>query len=248
MGVSSVDRGVVVVFGREAVVAALSDEVTALEEVLLGVSEQEMVRPTRCAPWDVAALAVHTVGALHRVVVSLDEESPEPGCEPVSAVGYYAPDVRFSVPVNEDRVRSAMRAAERRANAREPGRVLRRTWRVLAPRLERESEGRMVMTRHGDPMSLTDFLVTRVVELVLHGLDLADALGREPWASERGAALVWEVLFGAADRETLERVLPGASGGGAGALAAVRVVTGRAPVRVEREVLEGVGVRALALG
>ena len=236
------------VFERGAVVAALSDEVAVLAEVLSGVSEQDVVRPTRCAPWDVAALAVHTVGALHRVMVALEEEPPEPGREPVSAVEYYAPDVRFSVPVNEDRIRSAMRAAERRADAREAGRVLRRTWRALEPRLEREPKDRMVMTRHGDSMSLTDFLVTRVVESVLHGLDLADALGREPWASERGAALVWEVLFGAADRETLERVLPGASGGGAGALAAVRVVTGRALVRVGREVLEGVGVRALALG
>ena len=103
-----------------------------------------------------------------------------------------------------------------------------------------------MVTRHGDPMLLTDYLVTRVVEMLLHGLDLADALGREPWTSAEGLALVHEVLFGSADREVLERVLPGAFG--AGSLYAVRVVTGRAPERLEREVLEGAGVSSLALG
>ncbi|WP_235006015.1 hypothetical protein [Nocardiopsis sp. JB363] len=59
-------------FGRGVVVAALADEVTALEEVLLGLSESDVVKPTRCAPWDVAALSVHTVGALNQALVGLD--------------------------------------------------------------------------------------------------------------------------------------------------------------------------------
>lgn len=217
-----------------------------MQKVLLGLSESDAVLPTRCAPWDVAALAVHTVGALHRVTVSLDEDPPGAGPGSVSAVGYYAPDVRFSPAVNEDRVQGAVASAERRADAREPGRVLRSTWRALEPRLAAEPVDRVVLTRHGDRMLLTDFLVTRVVELVLHGLDLADALGLEPWTSPAALDVVREVLFGAADREALEKVLPGAFG--TGALSAVRVVTGRAPERLEREVLEGAGVRALALG
>ncbi|GAB3717078.1 maleylpyruvate isomerase N-terminal domain-containing protein [Nocardiopsis nanhaiensis] len=233
-------------FGRGVVVGALSDEVSALAGVLLGLSEEEAVLPTRCVPWDVASLAVHTVGALHQVDVSLDGVLPEPGRSFVSPVGYYTPDVRFSAEVNAEWVEGAVAAAGRRADAGEPGRVLRAAWRDLEPRVAREPVDRALVTRHGDPMLLTDFLVTRVVELVLHGVDLADALGREPWTSGRGLALVDEVLFGAADREALARVLPGA--GGSGGLGAVRVVTGRAAVRVERGALEGVGVRALALG
>lgn len=233
-------------FDRSAVVTALGAEVEALEGVLLGVSEAEAVSPTRCVPWDVAALAVHTVGALYRVTVALDGEPPGTGTGLVSAVGYYVPDVRFSPEVNEDRVRGAVASAGRRSDAREPGRVLRGAWRALGPRLAEEPADRLVLTRHGDRMLLTDFLVTRVVELVLHGVDLADALGREPWTSGPGLDLVREVLFGAADREALEGVLPGAFG--ADSLGAVRVVTGRAPERLERGVLEGAGVRALALG
>jgi hypothetical protein len=52
-----------------------------------------------------------------------------------------------------------------------------------------EPEGHVVRTRHSDPMLLSEFLLTRVVEVAVHGLDLADALsasrspGRKPWTS-----------------------------------------------------------------
>ena len=233
-------------FGRGVVVAALADEVTALEEVLLGLSEPDVVKPTRCAPWDVAALSVHTVGALHQVLIGLAGGGADPSAALVSAAGYYSPRVRFAPEVNAARIDGALERARRRSDAAEPGRVLGGLWEQVAARVVEEPRGRTVVTRHGDPMLLTDFLVTRVVELLLHGLDLADALGREPWARDRALELVGEVLFGGADPEALERVLPGARG--ANVLGAVRVVTGRAPAGVEPEVLEGAGARVLALG
>ncbi|WP_316042214.1 maleylpyruvate isomerase N-terminal domain-containing protein [Nocardiopsis sp. CNR-923] len=154
------------------------------------MSESEAVVATRCAPWDAAALAVHTVGAIVRVNDMLAGPAPKgDGAVPVSAAGYYAPDARFSPEVNEERVRSAVEAAARRADAGEPGRVLRAGWAALRERLAVEEGGRQVVTRHGDPMSLTDFLVTRVVEAVLHGWDLADALGRGVWTTR--PAWIW---------------------------------------------------------
>ncbi|WP_017579851.1 maleylpyruvate isomerase family mycothiol-dependent enzyme [Nocardiopsis valliformis] len=234
------------VFDRSVVVSSLESEIAALQGFLLGLSDSEVVLPTRCAPWDVAALSVHTVGSLNQVLVALDGSSPEISDGLVSAAKYYVPEVRFSPEVNTARVDSAMERAARRSDAAEPGRVLGETWRTLTERLAEQPAERTIVTRHGDPMLLTDYLVTRVVELSLHGLDLADALGRQPWTTDAALDVVHEVLFGAADREAVEKVLPGVFG--AGALSAVRVVTGRAPERLEREVLEGAGVRALALG
>lgn len=228
------------VWERGGVVAALGAEAGALAPRLLGVSEEEAVRPTRCEPWDVAALSVHTVGALARVGDALEGPVPDGGGARVSAAGYYRPDVRFSAQVNADRVQGAVEVAARRADAAEPGRVLVREWRVLRQRLVREPVDRLVRTRHGDVMLLTDFLVTRVVELVLHGLDLADALGRDPWASAEGVAVVEELLFAQAD--------PGALGAaGLSGLALVRAATGRGPAADARG-LRSAGVRFLALG
>ena len=50
-----------------------------------------------------------------------------------------------------------------------------------------ERAGRIVQTRHGDAMLLTDFLTTRVVELAVHGLDVADVLEQQPWLTAPAA-------------------------------------------------------------
>nr|WP_304454298.1 maleylpyruvate isomerase N-terminal domain-containing protein [Nocardiopsis sp. YSL2] len=235
-------------FERDEVLRALVSETDALEGVLSHLSEAEAVVPTRCEPWDVAALSAHTVRAMLQVEPMLDEAPPGPGTALVSAAGYYTPDVRFSPEVNGERVRSAVEAAARRADAAEPGRVLRERWRPLVARLAAEDGDRVVVTRHGDPMRLTDFLVTRVVEAVVHGLDVADALGREPWSSREGSGVAARLLFGGADMVAVERVLPGAGGGGAGTVAAVRAVTGRGGPVVDRGALAAAGVWFPALG
>ena len=50
-------------------------------------------------------------------------------------------------------------------------------------------------TRHGDLISLTEFLRTRVLELAVHRLDLAVALGREPWMTQPAAQVTEELLL-----------------------------------------------------
>lgn len=221
---------------RKRLLEALDAECARLGEVLAALTDREAAAPTRCVPWDVAALAAHTVGALGRVRTALDEEAP-PRAE-VSAAGYYAPDARFSPEVDADRIDSAVRAATRHGDAAEPGRRLRELWADLEPRLRAEPEGRVVRTRHGDAMALEDFLLTRVLELVVHGIDLADALGRTPWTSPEGAGAVELLLFGEAGRPD-----------GLDAPSSLRAATGRHLVGgPTAEDLKGSGVRFLALG
>ncbi|MDA2806714.1 maleylpyruvate isomerase N-terminal domain-containing protein [Nocardiopsis suaedae] len=221
---------------RTRLLGVLDAECGRLGDVLASLADREAAAPTRCAPWDVAALAAHTVGALGRVQAALDQEAP-PRAE-VDAAGYYAPDTRFSPEVDADRIDSAVRAAARHRDAAEPGRRLRELWKDLEPRLRDEPPGRVVRTRHGDAMALEDFLLTRVLELVVHGVDLADALGRDPWTSPEGAEAVESLLFGGAGRPE-----------GMEALQALRAATGRhlegGPTA---EDLRGSGVRFLALG
>ncbi|WP_017575507.1 maleylpyruvate isomerase N-terminal domain-containing protein [Nocardiopsis kunsanensis] len=238
-------------FSREQVISAVASEVGVLGAVLDRLEEQEVWAPTRCEPWDVAALAVHTVGAVVRVADALKERVPEGGGGVVSAVGYYSPDVRFSVEVDAARVGSALLVARRRSDAGEPARVLTEHWGRLEPCLWAEPGDRVVVTRHGDRMLLTDFLVTRVLELTVHGLDLADALGRDPWASSEALGVATRLLFCSADPVALEHVLPGLWEDRRTALSAVRAVTGRVREPDDAglaEELREAGVRFLALG
>ncbi|GAA2699584.1 hypothetical protein GCM10010429_01420 [Micromonospora olivasterospora] len=82
-------------------------------------------------------------------------------------------------------------------------------------------------------MAPAEFLVTRVVEVGVHGLDLAAALGREPWLTPAAA----EVTGG--------RGVPAGLGWDGSTL--VAEATGRAPLTGrKRAVLAAAGVRWLA--
>jgi hypothetical protein len=53
------------------------------------------------------------------------------------------------------------------------------TWQRVDQLCRAEPEDRVVRAGHGDAMLLSQFLVTRVVEVAVHGLDLAEALEHE---------------------------------------------------------------------
>jgi hypothetical protein len=59
-----------------------------------------------------------------------------------------------------------------------------------------EPPGRVVRTRHGDPMRLDDFLTTRVVEVAVHGFDLADGAGVPSWLTPAAADTLQDLLLG----------------------------------------------------
>jgi uncharacterized protein (TIGR03083 family) len=219
-------------------VDAFAAEAANLSAAMASVTGVEFDRPTRCVPWRVRDLLAHVGMATSRVLSMLAE--PAPAAPEIDAVGYYRPDARFSVAVNEERV-----AAASRAGAGTDGSALLRrvdaVWREVEARVAAEPADRVVRTRHGDAMLLDDFMVTRVVELALHGLDLADALERDPWLHDSAA----EVL--------LRLMLPGRPGSTVAALGGdrttlLRKATGRAPISaVERESLREAGLARLAL-
>jgi hypothetical protein len=70
-----------------------------------------------------------------------------------------------------------------------------RAWRDAWAQIRRAPQERLVHTRHGDRMLLTDFLRTRVLELAVHGLDLASGLGCRPWMTDAAAAVVEELML-----------------------------------------------------
>jgi uncharacterized protein (TIGR03083 family) len=211
----------------DEVSTAYATEGRAAVAALRSVPPETFRLPTRCQPWTVLDLLAHTVIALARTDEMLDDRGAagRDGAGLVGAVGYYAPDARFRADVDGTRVSDAQRWAAVRTPV---GAVdeLARTTEAVAARVLAEGPDALVRTRHGDSMRLVDFQATRVVELAVHGVDLADGLGVAPWLTDPAADLVAALATGttqaplraarAWDRPTLVRAVTG-RGGPAGA-------------------------------
>jgi uncharacterized protein (TIGR03083 family) len=218
--------------------AALNSESEQLSDILAGLDEDAWTAPTRCTPWDAAALTAHITMALVRLHPMLD--APEPETATVDAAGYYRPDTRFSPQVNAIRIDTATEAAE--AGGPAVAARFHTTWRTAVDRCATEPATRRVTTRHGDPMTLHDFLTTRVLEVAVHGIDLADATGQPRWTTPEAAAHTSALLLGPDHRTALDRL-------GLDAVAFIAKATGRDPLTpTEQARADRLGVTWLALG
>jgi uncharacterized protein (TIGR03083 family) len=220
--------------------AAFGAEAANLSAELVTVTEAEFDRPTRCAPWTVRALLAHVGMGADRVITMLAE--PAPPVADTDAAGYYRPDKRFSSETNRERVDGAVAAAARAGSGAALAARFARTWRDAYTAVAAQSAERVVRTRHGDAMLLTDFMVTRVVELAVHGLDFADALDRPPWTHDSALDVVTRLLLPEASRDRLDAP--------ADRMSLVRVATGRAgdEDRADPQRLRAAGITWLALG
>jgi uncharacterized protein (TIGR03083 family) len=173
---------------------AFGAEARQLSRVLAGLDDAAFARPTACAPWTVAELVYHVRMTMGRLPGML--AAPEPaGPDLVPAAGYYRADRRFSTASNAGRIQSAQRGAVALAGAAARARDFEVARRQAQLALRDAPPGRVVRTRHGDRMLLTEFLRTRVLELAVHGLDLAAALDREPWVTAEAAYVTEDLLL-----------------------------------------------------
>jgi uncharacterized protein (TIGR03083 family) len=210
---------------------AFRAECERLTAALRGLSPADFDRPTRCTPWTVAELLAHVRTATGRLITMLAE--PAPATVDRDAAGYYRPDL-FAESVNDSRIDRAQQEA---AAVTGPELVedFNATWRAVQAQVSASDPGRLVRTRHGDGMRLYDFLATRVVEVGVHGLDLADALGAEPWTTDPAVELICSLL--------------GPERFGWEPITHVRKATGRLPLSAsERAAVDRLGVRWLPLG
>lgn len=234
---------------RETRAGAFRAESAALTPVVAGLTAADLERPSPCPPWTVAGLVGHIVVATGRVGRAVDA-AREPGGAAgaagplIDARGYYRPDHRFSPAVNADRIDVAAALAARAGTAATLAAELSAACEQTLALLASAPPEAEVRTRHGDRMLLTDFAVTRVVELGVHGLDLALALDRPAWLTGPAAAVIEELLLPD----------PGEAAGMPELLHCDRAgviarLTGRAKLSpAEQSALADAGVTALALG
>ena len=221
------------------VLTALRTEASRLSAELAVLRPADWSRPTGCPPWTVAELVGHVVTTLAWLPGML--AAPESDRADIDAVGYYRADDRFSDAGNAARIELARDRAARTGDGPALASAFGRTWRHVLSLCEREPAGRVVRTRHGDAMLLSDFLLTRVVEVGVHGLDLAAALDRPPWLTPKAAGALSGLLL-TDSTAGLDRL-------GWDPVTFVRKASGRAPLNAaERDRVEAAGIRWLALG
>lgn len=154
--------------------------------------------PSVVADYTIGALVGHVLSTSVAVERYLDVPSPLSAA--TMRVGYYGamPD-----PVSHDEVHAGIR--ERGARLAEQGHdVLMARFdaaiRGLGERLAAEPSDRVVEVMGGATMRLDDYLETRVVELVVHGDDLATTLHLAAKFPASGVALTVEHLVEVARR------------------------------------------------
>jgi uncharacterized protein (TIGR03083 family) len=224
------------------IMGAFDAESRRLSEIAAGTDDAAFARPSPCLPWTAGELLYHVQMTMERLGVML--AAPEPaGSGLVTARGYYRADRRFSAAVNADRIHSAQSGAAAvpgaAARARDFCRARERIWSLL----QAAPPERVVWTRHGDRMLLTEFLRTRVLELAVHGLDLAVALDCRPWMTIPAAEVTEELLLAPP-----AAVRPRAVGGW-DRVTLIAKLTGRVPATAaETRLIGSLGVQRLALG
>jgi uncharacterized protein (TIGR03083 family) len=233
-------------------IAAFQTEAQALAAAVSALDEADLARPSPCPPWTIGALLCHAITAAGRidqaVAAGREGSAGRDGAGPngrlVDARGYYRPDQRFSPAVNADRVDTAAELAASLGTASAMRAELAEATARTLTALRTEPPGLEVRTRHGDRMLLTEFLVTRVVELGVHGLDLAGGLGRPPWLTAAAAEVIEDLLV---PEISLRKELRGRLG--CDQTGVIARLTGRVPLSAaDRDALAGLGLTWLSLG
>jgi len=176
---------------RTAVLTALDAEAARLVIALRDAPSDDFARPTGCEPWTVRDLLAHVLVGTQRLPAMLEQDGPSHA--DVSALQYFRNDALGGA-VDPERIDRARRGALEFATGADLVAAIVRAVATIDDLARRETDDRTVWSRWGDAMLLTEYLKTRVVELAVHGLDLAGALACEPWLSDDAATISAGVL------------------------------------------------------
>lgn len=166
--------------------AAFTEECATIDATLATVAEDDWERPG-LGEWSIAELVVHLLRAATRVNAYLDLD---PGGPPIcDRVRYFQFDLSAEAPHIAARARQEAAAIK---PAELPVRFAT-GWRTSVERASLLRAEHVIATFRG-PMRLDEYLATRVVELVVHHMDLRAALDLPPAATPAAGRLTTAVL------------------------------------------------------
>jgi len=209
----------------DADVRTLETELGRVEEAFSGLTGSDWRRPTllqpldeSLPPWTLFELAGHfdiSIG-LTRMLISSQEDG-QVGRDRVSFFIFPRSEV---APVVYD-------YAYTMVEGKTPDQMAAVLKETFARTIEeaRANSPDVVGSGYYALMRLGEFVPSRIVEAVVHGLDLTDALGQDPVATPGGVAATAAIF----DELIARRTVPGRPGDLADDMAWVRAASGRAP-------------------
>jgi hypothetical protein len=150
----------------------------ALSEIAVMVSGVTDFTGTGLGTWDLGGLVGHFLRAVRTPLDYL--AAPEPVGPPLPGAAHYAAaylDRRDQDSTRMDHSVASRGAQELADDDRHPAEVLGEESRRLAAELEITPAGRLIATPFG-ALRLDDYLRTRAMEITVHGVDIAQALGK----------------------------------------------------------------------
>ena len=181
--------------GRDrAPLTALDVESRALSAVLRQTDPKEFGRPTNCPPWNLAELVVHIAMSIH---LGGADEFPAAAADTgvLTAADYYRRPERNTADYRQSNVDRTTETANDVLATTSAARWFDEVSQDTVQRLSRLDLGRSVHIRSHGPMKLADWVVTRVMSVAAHGLDVALTLGLEPWTSKPALGVTCPVLI-----------------------------------------------------
>lgn len=183
---------------------ALAHESQALSAVLRELEPEDLTRMTNCPPWDLQELVVHIADSIR--VKDLAFPDADPHAELTTAADYYRRPERNTSAYRQRNVDSVQQRALMVLADISAVRWFDEISHQTITALSKQDFDQAVLIPCRGAMKLGDWVVTRVVSVAAHGLDVAITLGRPPWTTPSALAAMRPVflsLLGTQPPETL---------------------------------------------
>ena len=167
-------------------IEAFAEECAAAEETLGAIDDDAWERPA-LGSWNLAQLTAHLIRAVTRITEYLP--LPVDGEPVVDRVGYF----RYDAEAQASAI--ALRAVVEAA-AMDPTEMAGRFaagWRASVAAANDHGRDQVIATIMG-PMRLDEYVATRVLEVVVHHLDVRVALDLPPVATPQAARMTMDIL------------------------------------------------------
>jgi uncharacterized protein (TIGR03083 family) len=183
--------------------AALRQETEAFSAVVRTLDPAQFAQPTNCPPWDLRELVVHTAAS---AAIRRRFPSADPRSVPSSAADYYRRPERDTRAYRQRNVDQTVELSRRVLAGTSPARWFDEVTHDALTKLNQDDRNRVVLISEHGAMRLADWVITRVISVAAHGLDVALTLDRQPWTTSLAMNVIRPVfvdLMGAEPPTTL---------------------------------------------